>query len=219
MEKKKNYNYALILFILVLLSYLFNTINVNIYNNASISIGVLLYSLTFLVSSIMIERNKMKDCKKYVLSSIKYLVLFFIIATIMCQVSSSNDLINSIKNVFTPNVYSIYSYNIYYPDIYKLIAYLTVYYFSHYIFFISYEVTYENAGYLVAFLISTLIGFILDQMIFTTVYNFPYLFTNKIVLYDFLNILTSNFIVTLISTIILLLFVPIFNRKKSSKEN
>lgn len=219
MEKKKNYNYALILFILVLLSYLFNTINVNIYNNASISIGVLLYSLTFLVSSIMIERNKMKDCKKYVLSSIKYLVLFFIIATIMCQVSSSNDLINSIKNVFTPNVYSIYSYNIYYPDIYKLIAYLTVYYFSHYIFFISYEVTYENAGYLVAFLISTLIGFILDQMIFTTVYNFPYLFTNKIVLYDFLNILTSNFIVTLISSIILLLFVPIFNRKKSSKEN
>ena len=216
MEKKKNYNYALILFILVLLSYLFNTINVNIYNNASISIGVLLYSLTFLVSSIMIERNKMKDCKKYVLSSIKYLVLFFIIATIMCQVSSSNDLINSIKNVFTPNVYSIYSYNIYYPDIYKLIAYLTVYYFSHYIFFISYEVTYENAGYLVAFLISTLIGFILDQMIFTTVYNFPYLFTNKIVLYDFLNILTSNFIVTLISSIILLLFVPIFN--KSSKD-
>lgn len=219
MEKKKNYNYALILFILVLLSYLFNTINVNIYNNASISIGVLLYSLTFLVSSIMIERNKMKDCKKYVLSSIKYLVLFFIIATIMCQVSSSNDLINSIKNIFTPNVYSIYSYNIYYPDIYKLIAYLTVYYFSHYIFFISYEVTYENAGYLVAFLISTLIGFILDQMIFTTVYNFPYLFTNKIVLYDFLNILTSNFIVTLSSSIILLLFVPIFNRKKSSKEN
>lgn len=219
MEKKKNYNYALILFILVLLSYLFNTINVNIYNNASISIGVFLYSLTFLVSSIMIERNKMKDCKKYVLSSIKYLVLFFIIATIMCQVSSSNDLINSIKNVFTPNVYSIYSYNIYYPDIYKLVTYLIVYYFSHYIFFISYEVTYENAGYLVAFLISTLIGFILDQMIFTTVYNFPYLFTNKIVLYDFLNILTSNFIVTLSSSIILLLFVPIFNRKKGSKEN
>ena len=137
----------------------------------------------------------------------------------MCQVSSSNDLINSIKNIFTPNVYSIYSYNIYYPDIYKLVTYLIVYYFSHYIFFISYEVTYENAGYLVAFLISTLIGFILDQMIFTTVYNFPYLFTNKIVLYDFLNILTSNFIVTLISSIILLLFVPIFNRKKSSKEN
>ena len=219
MEKKKNYNYALILFILVLLSYLFNTINVNIYNNASISIGVLLYSLTFLVSSIMIERNKMKDCKKYVLSSIKYLVLFFIIATIMCQVSSSNDLINSIKNVFTPNIYSIYSYNIYYPDIYKLVVYLIVYYFSHYIFFITYEVTYENAGYLVAFLTSTLIGFILDQMIFTTVYKFPYLFTNKIVLYDFLNILTSNFIVTLISSIILLLFVPIFNRKKSSKEN
>ena len=63
MKNKKNYNYSLILFILILLSYLFNTINVNIYNNAGISIGVLLYSLTFLVSSIMIERNKIKDCK------------------------------------------------------------------------------------------------------------------------------------------------------------
>ena len=219
MKKKRNYNYALILFILVLLSYLFNNINVNIYNNASISIGVLLYSLTFLVSSIMIERNKIRDCKKYILSSIKYLILFFIIVTIMCQVNSLNDLINSIKNVFTPNMYSINNFNVYSPDIYKLVVYLIVYYFSHYIFFVTYEVTYENAGYLVAFLTSAIIGFILDQMIFTTVYNIPYLFTNKIILNEFLNTLTSNFIVTLTSSVILLIFVPIFNRKKSSKAN
>lgn len=218
MKNKKNYNYSLILFILILLSYLFNTINVNIYNNAGISIGVLLYSLTFLVSSIMIERNKIKDCKKYVLSSIKYIILFFVLVTAMCQVYSSNDLINSIKDVFTPNVYSLNSFNLYYPDIYKLIVYLIVYYFSHYIFFVTYEVTYENAGYLVAFLTSILIGFILDQMIFTTVYNIPYLFENKIVLNDFLKVLTSNFIVTLISSMFFLLFVPLFNRNKSSKD-
>lgn len=218
MKNKKNYNYSLMLFILILLSYLFNTINVNIYNNASVSIGVLLYSITFLVSSIMIERNKIKDCKKYVLSSIKYIILFFVLVTAMCQVYSSNDLINSIKDVFTPNVYSLNSFNLYYPDIYKLIVYLIVYYFSHYIFFVTYEVTYENAGYLMAFLTSILIGFILDQMIFTTVYNIPYLFGNKIVLNDFLNVLTSNFIVTLISSMFLLLFIPLFNRNKSSKE-
>ena len=53
-------------------------------------------------------------------------------------------------------------------------------------------------------------------MLFTTIYNIPYLFTEKIVVNDFLNILTSNFIVTLLSSIILVLFVPIFN--KSSKD-
>ena len=217
MKNKRNYNYSLILFILVLLSYLFNTINIKLYNNATISIGVVLYSLTFLVSSIMIERNKIKECKKYVLSSIKYIILFFVLVTIMCQFDSLNELINSIKNVFTPNTYTINNYNLYYPDIYKLVVYLIVYYFSHYIFFVTYEVSYENVGYLISFLLSILIGFILDQMLFTTIYNIPYLFTEKIVVYDFLNILTSNFIVTLLSSIILLLFVPIFN--KSSKGN
>lgn len=217
MKNKRNYNYSLILFILVLLSYLFNTINIKLYNNATISIGVVLYSLTFLVSSIMIERNKIKECKKYVLSSIKYIILFFALVTVMCQFDSSNELIYSIKNVFTPNTYTINNYNLCYPDIYKLVVYLIVYYFSHYIFFVTYEVSYENVGYLISFLLSILIGFILDQMLFTTIYNIPYLFTEKIVVYDFLNILTSNFIITLLSSIILLLFVPIFN--KSSKGN
>ena len=219
MKNKKNYNYTIILFILILLSYIFNNIDIKIYNNSSISIGVLLYSITFLISYIMIERNKIKDCKKYLLSSIKYIILFFILITIMCQFNSSNELIISIKNIFTPNIYKVNDYNIYYPDIYKLFIYLIVYYFSHYIFFITYEVTYENVGYLLAFIISTLIGFILDQMIFTTLYNIPYLFTNKILLYDFLNTLTSNFIVTLISSILLSLFTPIFKKNKSSKEN
>ncbi len=213
-SEKRNYNYALILFILMLLSYLFNTININIYNNATISIGVVLYSLTFVISSIMIERNKIKDCKRYLISSIKYIILFFVLVTIMCQFNSSNELINSIKNVFTPNMYTINNYNLYYPDIYKLIVYLIVYYFSHYIFFVTYEVSYENVGYLISFLLSILIGFILDQMLFTTIYNVPYLISNKIVLNEFLNILTSNFIVTLLSSIVLLLFIPIFNRKK-----
>ena len=214
---KKNYNYTLILFILVLLSYLFNNVNIIIYNNASISIGVLLYSLTFLVSSIMIERNKLNDCKKYIYSSIKYIILFFIIVTILCQVNNINDLIVSLKNVFTPNKLYLSTFKIYLPDIYKLTIYLVVYYFSHYIFFITYEVTCENAGYLVAFLTSILIGFILDQMIFTTIYYIPYLFSNKIIIKDFLNILTSNFIVTFTSSIILLIFAFIFNRNKSSK--
>lgn len=216
MKNKKNYNYPLILFILVLLSYLFNTINIELYNNATVSIGVALYSLTFLVSSIMIERNKIKECKKYVLSSVKYMILFFGLVTIMCQFDSSNELINSIKNIFTPNTYTINNYSLYYPNVYKLIVYLIVYYFSHYIFFVTYEVSYENVGYLISFLLSILISFILDQMLFTTIYNIPYLFTEKIIVNDFLNILTSNFIVTLLSSIILVLFVPIFN--KSSKD-
>ena len=59
--KGKNFNYTLLLFILILISYLFNLINVNIYNNSSLSIGVIFYSLTYLVTFKMIKKNKIMD--------------------------------------------------------------------------------------------------------------------------------------------------------------
>ena len=106
----------------------------------------------------------------------------------------------------------------YYPDVYKIIIYLLVYFFSHYIFMITYDVSEINTGYLVGFLVSILIGFILDQMLYTTIYYLPDIIMSNVAVIDFLKTLTSNFIVTLLSSIILLIFVPILNiRNKNNK--
>ena len=209
--KGKNFNYTLLLFILILISYLFNLINVNIYNNSSLSIGVIFYSLTYLVTFKMIKKNKISDNKKILFSSVLYFLLFFVLTTILCQFNSENDLLVSLRNVFTPTSYVI---TFYYPDVYKIIIYLLVYFFSHYIFMITYDVSEINTGYLVGFLVSMLIGFILDQMLYTTIYYLPDIIMSNLTLIDFLKTLTSNFIVTLLSSIILLIFVPILNINK-----
>lgn len=75
--KGKNFNYTLLLFILILISYLFNLINVNIYNNSSLSIGVIFYSLTYLVTFKMIKKNKICDNKNIIF-------ICFIFSIILC---------------------------------------------------------------------------------------------------------------------------------------
>lgn len=212
--KGKNFNYTLLLFILILISYLFNLINVNVYNNSSLSIGVIFYSLTYLVTFKMIKKNKISDNKKILFSSVLYFLLFFILTTILCQFNSENNLLVSLRNVFTPTSYAINNFTFYYPDVYKIIIYLLVYFFSHYIFMITYDVSEINTGYLVGFLVSMLIGFILDQMLYTTIYYLPDIIMSNLTVIDFLKTLTSNFMVTLISSIILLIFVPILNINK-----
>lgn len=211
--KSKTFNYTLILFILIVISYIFNLININVYNNSYLSLGVIFYSLTYLITFLMVRSYSIKDNKKILLSSVKYFTLFMFFITILCQFNSNNELINSIRDVFTPNSYNINNFTLYYPDVYKIIVYLLVYYFSHYIFMVTFEVSEESTGYLVGFLVSILISFILDQMIFGAIYNFPFIVMNNLNIIDFLRTLTSNFIVTLLSSVILLIFVPILNNK------
>lgn len=212
--KEKSFNYTLLLFILILISYLFNLINVNVYNNSSLSIGVIFYSLTYLVTFKMMKKNKISDNKKILFSSVLYFILFFVLTTILCQFNSENDLLVSLRNVFTPTSYAFNNFTFYYPDVYKIIIYLLVYFFSHYIFMVTYDVSEINTGYLVGFLVSMLIGFILDQMLYTTIYYLPDIIMSNLTVIDFLKTLTSNFIVTLLSSIILLIFVPILNISK-----
>lgn len=211
--KSKTFNYTLILFILIVISYIFNLININVYNNSYLSLGVIFYSFTYLITFLMVRSYSIKDNKKILLSSVKYFTLFMFFITILCQFNSNNELINSIRDVFTPNSYNINNFTLYYPDVYKIIVYLLVYYFSHYIFMVTFEVSEESTGYLVGFLVSILISFILDQMIFGAIYNFPFIVMNNLNIIDFLRTLTSNFIVTLLSSVILLIFVPILNNK------
>lgn len=212
--KGKNFNYTLLLFILILISYLFNLINVNVYNNSSLSIGVIFYSLTYLVTFKMMKKNKISDNKKILFSSVLYFLLFFVLTTVLCQFNSENNLLVSLRNVFTPESHEFNNFTIYFPDVYKIIIYLLIYFFSHYIFMVTYDVSEINTGYLVGFLVSMLIGFILDQMLYTTIYYLPEVIMNNLTILDFLKNLTANFIITLFSSIFLLIFVPILNINK-----
>lgn len=210
----KNKNLNIILLILIIISYMFKGITLNLNKNIELSLGLFLYSITFIISSIMIKNNKIKDYKKILISSSLYLLLFIFIITILSNFNIPSLLMNSVRNIFAPNNFTINKLTIYYPNLINLFTYLLVFYLSHYIFYVTYEVLEVNINKYIAFFVSILIAFILDQIIYTSLTNIIPLFSDKITINTFVKELTNNFFICLTSSCILSLVNPLFNIKK-----
>lgn len=209
--KKNDLNYGLVLFILLLISFMFNNINFSFIKGTNLSLGVLIFSFTYLFSFIMVEKLKLKDCKRIIFHTSIYLLIFYLIISILCSLNIS-PLSEELRLIFTPNNFNIKNILIYYFDVKKLLLFLLVFYFSHYIFFVTYDVTKAGSNYFIAFIISILISFILNQMIFNTSYYFNKIIFENYFYKDFLKLLTSNFMVTLFQSFILSLFIPLINK-------
>lgn len=188
------------MFIFLLISFIFNEIEFNFINNVSISIGVFIYSITFLLSFIIIRIN-IKDYKSILFDSCKYLLLFYLLIFIIGNLNIEN---KEILKIFLPNSYK----SIIYPNIIKLIIFMLTFYFSHYIFYIIYEVSEHSSNYILGFILAILISFILDQMIYSTITTLLCQIDYKIYIVN----LTNNFIITLLSSLILTAFCPIFKK-------
>lgn len=212
----KNKNYTTIIFIFILLSFILINTNITILNKP-LSIGLILYSITYYITYIIIEKINIKEYKNILKQVIKYILIFYTIITIINSLNITPK--ESIINIFTPNYIIINNYNIYYPNILNLILYLLTFYFTHYIFYIIYEVTKPESNYIIAFIISILISFILDQILYTTTSNI-YIIINNIDKYkDFLTTLTSNLMVTLLTSITLTPLTIITNKKTKKLNN
>lgn len=212
----KNKNYTTIIFIFILLSFILINTNITILNKP-LSIGLILYSITYYITYIIIEKINIKEYKNILKQVIKYILIFYTIITIINSLNITPK--ESIINIFTPNYIIINNYNIYYPNILNLILYLLTFYFTHYIFYIIYEVTKPESNYIIAFIISILISFILDQILYTTTSNIYIIISNIDKYKDFLTTLTSNLMVTLLTSIILTPLTIITNKKTKKLNN
>lgn len=210
----KNKNLNIILLIILIVSFMFKSITLNLNKNMELSIGLFLYSTTFIISTIMIKNNKINDCKKTLFKSSLYLLLFYFIITILSNFNIDSTLMISMRNIFTPNIFTINKLTIYYPNLINLFTYLLVFYLSHYIFFVTYEVLEINTNKFISFFVSILIAFILDQIIYTSITNIIPLFSDKITINTFVKELTNNFFICLTTSCLLSLINPLFNIKK-----
>ena len=210
----KNKNLNIILLIILIVSFMFKSITLNLNKNMELSLGLFLYSITFIISSIMIKNNKISDCKKTLFKSSLYLLLFYFIITILSNFNIDSTIMNSMRNIFTPNNFTINKLTIYYPNLINLFTYLLVFYLSHYIFFVTYEVLEINTNKYLSFFVSILIAFILNQIIYTSLTNIIPLFSDKITINTFVKELTNNFFICLTTSCLLSLINPLFNVKK-----
>lgn len=209
MKKEK---YLLYLFITLLLSIIFYDTKVNFAPNLDVSIGLIIYSFTFLINILMFNKIKLKNSRWVIFNSAIFILGFYFITSLLCSINPEADLI---KMVFCPNNVIIGNFALYYPNLGHLITFLIVYMFSHYMFLIVYDVVEDNSNYLVGFIMAILITFLLDQMLYTGITTFYDLINNNVTIKMYINTLTSNFIIILMESIVMLFIYPLFMIKKA----
>jgi uncharacterized PurR-regulated membrane protein YhhQ (DUF165 family) len=216
-KKYKTNYYVLFLTLLFLLVNIFSEKIINIVPSLNVSISLIIYPITFLLVIIIYKKYNKKEAKESILSSALLVLLFYIIVSLLCSFTSvieSNEINNNLRNVFTPNYFHIYNLNIYYPNLLNLFVTMVVYLFTHYICLTLYEIIEENSNYFIAFMFALLISLILDQIILVPIINIPNMYYNDLDFVGLIKILTGDFFMVIVTTIILIFLYPLCLNKK-----
>ena len=132
--------------------------------------------------------------------------------TISNNITATKDTITinlALKQLFTPQYHIISNYTLYYPDILNIIVFTLLFYFSHTIFLILYEAIEPYTNKVITFFLSMFIPYTLDILCFTTIIDV----FKKVEFNDLILHLTSNFVIVIVSTILITL---IYSAKKES---
>lgn len=212
MKTKFNF-YSIILYMLLIISCLFNGITIKIGQNLNINIGLIVYSFTFLFTALLFEKHKMKESKKSILTATILTFIFYVICSLICSLPMiDNEKIESLKNIISPNAVKIASFKLYYPNL-NLISLLIIFLLTHYIFLIIYDLIKDNSNHLIGFILAIIISFILDQTFYTSISNIYNVVVNDLNTIEIIKQLTANYFVVICSSVICLFIYPILKRK------
>lgn len=203
---KKSLTYISLLGFTFLLSIIISGKLLYIAPHLIISASLIVYSITFLLTAKLNEEINIKDTKtilkKIVISTLIFYILMMLINTIH-GITDTKEITNALREIFTPNKFTIYKLSIYYPNLINLISSLFIFYLSHNIFSITNEITKDYTSKTISFIISILISFIIDQMIYISLIDFLPLYKSTITLTNYIENLTASFIIVIMSSIIM----------------
>lgn len=218
MNKKGSFksNYIIYIFILLtIICEIFKSKNIFLESNKilEISISNILYPITFLITILIYKKSDFKETHKNIIRTSTIILLFMLIISIFNTIpgnyiSRETDL--ALKQIFTPNFILIKKFPIYYPDLLNLITFTLLFYFSHTLILILYEAMEPYTKKFIAFGLAMFIPLTLDVICYVSINNifdeieFPKMITN----------LTSNFVIVIISTILMTIIYQLLNRKK-----
>ena len=205
MKKIINY-YPIILFMITLLSLIFMEKYLHIAPNLNINSSLIIYPFSFLILTTIYHHKGIKYTKQTIFFTFLFLLLFYFMMTILNSIegiTSSKNITDSLRTIFTPNSFTIDSKFIYYPKLEIVLTFSLVYFISHYIFITIYEATLDVTYNIIAFILSLLIGFILDELLFIPLSNLSNLINKTMIYEDLIKLMTANFIMVIFSSIII----------------
>ena len=207
---KKNYFnfYSTLLFMLALLSFIVLNKEIYLAPNLSFSASLLIYPFTFLILSKMYNEQSVIKIKKSIYIAFILLLLFYLFISIINSLDSIIDtelISENLKEIFTPNYLTLSKINIYYPELINLLTYSLVFFLSHYIFMVAFEVFDGYTNSFTAYFLAFLLSFVIDQILFIPLTSIKYLVDNTLTYQLFIENLTASFIIVLISSVITLI--------------
>ncbi len=216
---KKVLTYIILLAFSLLLSIIVSDKLLYIAPHLTISASLLAYAFTFLFTAKLNEEtniNNTKNILKKIVIGILIFYLFMIVINSISGMTSTKEVTESLRNIFTPNKLAIKSINIYYPNLINLISSILIFYLTHNIFSITFEITKDYTSKTISFIISILISFIIDQMIYISVTSFIPLYKESIKLTNYIENLTASFIMIIFTSVIMTVIYSIIQKRSKN---
>lgn len=216
---KKVLTYIILLAFSLLLSIIVSDKLLYIAPHLTISASLLAYAFTFLFTAKLNEEtniNNTKNILKKIVIGILIFYLFMIVINSISGMTSTKEVTESLRNIFTPNKLAIKSINIYYPNLINLISSILIFYLTHNIFSITFEITKDYTSKTISFIISILISFIIDQMIYISVTSFIPLYKESIKLTNYIENLTASFIMIIFTSVIMTIIYSIIQKRSKN---
>lgn len=216
---KKVLTYIILLTFSLLLSIIVSGKLLYIAPHLAISASLLAYAFTFLFTAKLNEEtniNNTKNILKKIVIGVLIFYLFMIVINSISGMTSTKEVTESLRNIFTPNKLVIKSISIYYPNLISLISAVLIFYLTHNIFSITFEITKDYTSKTISFIISILISFIIDQMIYISVTSFIPLYKESIKLTNYIENLTASFIMIIFTSVIMTVIYSIIQKRSKN---
>lgn len=216
---KKAFTYIILLAFSLLLSTIVSGKLLYIAPHLTISASLLAYAFTFLFTARLNEETNIDNTKnilKKVVIGTLIFYLFMILINSISGMTSTKEVTESLRNIFTPNKLTIKSISIYYPNLINLISSILIFYLTHNIFSITFEITKDYTSKTISFIISILISFIIDQMIYISVISFMPLYNESITLTNYIENLTASFIMIIFTSVIMTIIYSIIQKRSKN---
>lgn len=216
---KKAFTYIILLAFSLLLSIIVSGKLLYIAPHLTISASLLAYAFTFLFTARLNEETNIDNTKnilKKVVIGTLIFYLFMILINSISGMTSTKEVTESLRNIFTPNKLTIKSISIYYPNLINLISSILIFYLTHNIFSITFEITKDYTSKTISFIMSILISFIIDQMIYISVISFIPLYNESITLTNYIENLTASFIMIIFTSVIMTIIYSIIQKRSKN---
>ena len=216
---KKAFTYIILLAFSLLLSTIVSGKLLYIAPHLTISASLLAYAFTFLFTARLNEETNIDNTKnilKKVVIGTLIFYLFMIVINSISGMTSTKEITESLRNIFTPNKLAIKSISIYYPNLISLISAVLIFYLTHNIFSITFEITKDYTSKTISFIMSILISFIIDQMIYISVISFIPLYNESITLTNYIENLTASFIMIIFTSVIMTIIYSIIQKRSKN---